>query len=238
MGTHGSSFSSGRSSAAIWLTSERSSSPVTGRPGRRRRRGRPSGARPSLATPRTKPRAGPTSPKRRRRSSSSTASSRSSASSDTSKSASRVTRKTARSAISICGKSQGRKWAITRSSGTNIPRFADLDEARQPLRDLHAREPLLARFGVDARTRARLSESAEMYGNGWPGRRRAASASGRSRGRRSRASSSSSLLGAVVDAADQDSLLGRSAGRARAPRAAPGGRSGRPHARGSRPVSR
>ena len=47
--------------------------------------------------------------------------------------------------------------------------YADLDEARQPLRHLDPGEPLLARSRDRATNTARLSESAEMYGNGWPG---------------------------------------------------------------------
>ncbi len=147
-GTQGSSLSSGRSSAASCIASARSSSPETRytcwsstRSPRFSRSSR-SGETESATSMRTM------SPKRRRCSSSCTASSRSFASSSTSKSASLVSRKVAHSRISICGKSDSRKWAMTSSSGRKRPRAAHLDEPGQPLRHLDAGEPLLPGLGV------------------------------------------------------------------------------------------
>ena len=89
-----------------------------------------------------------TSPKRRRLSSSSTASSRSSASSETEKSASRVTLNAAASAISICGKSPLKEMRDHRIERDEILALPEEHEAGKAFGHLHARESLLARFGV------------------------------------------------------------------------------------------
>ncbi len=108
------------------------------------------------------------SPKRRLRSSSCTASSRSSASSETSKSASLVSRKTTGSLISICGKSAARKWAITSSSGMNSP-LAPTSKNRGSPSGTFTRASRSSPVSGSRTNTARLSDSAEMYGNGWPG---------------------------------------------------------------------
>ena len=134
----------------------------------RRRRGRAGGAISMRddAEPATSSRT--TSPKRRRCSSSSTASSRSSASSDTSKSALRVTRKVVHSTISIFGKSSGRKWRITLSSGRWTPRLPTGRKRGRSSGTFTRAKRSSPVFGSRTK-RPRLSERPEMYGNGWPG---------------------------------------------------------------------
>ena len=102
-----------------------------------------------------------TSPNRRLRNSSSTASSRSSASSETSKSASRVTRKTLHSTISIFGKSEGRKWRSTRSSGKCRPRLPSERKRGSSSGTLTRAKRSSPLFGSRTKT-PRLSERPEM----------------------------------------------------------------------------
>ena len=189
-GTQGSSLSSGRSSAASCFASARSSSPETCTPGRRRRRSprfsRSSsvGRRPTSATSmRTM------SPKRRRCSSSSTASSRSSASSETSKSASRVTRKAAHSRISICGKSESRKWAITCSSGRKRPRLPTSTKRGIPSGTLTRAKRSSPGLGVADEDPEAERERRRCTGTAGRARPRAASAPDRSPARSGRSSS-------------------------------------------------
>ena len=164
------SFSSGRSSSAIWSASARSS--------------RPSiavdlvvaDAEPALAAARasrldidSETSSRTTSPKRRRRSSTCTASSRSSASSESSKSASRVTRKSARSWISMPGEQPGeevRDHGLERQQQPALRRSAG--SAAGPRAPSRGRTAPRRSRGC-ARSTPRLSESGEMYGNGWPG---------------------------------------------------------------------
>ena len=167
-GTQGSSLRSGRSMPAISVASARSRRPWTGytSAGATSRPSRSRASSDSDIDEETSRRT--TSPKGRRRSSSWMASSRSSASSETSKSASRVTRNAARSAISMPGKSQWRKCAMSASIGTSAPRLPTSTKRGSPSGTFTRPN----RSSPDSASRARTaseSDSGEMKGNGWPG---------------------------------------------------------------------
>ena len=158
---------------------------------------------------RARPRARTTSPKRRRRSSSSTASSRSSASSETSKSASRVTRKTAllddlhlreepRQEVRDRRPRAGRTGRAARLRGSAAAPPA-------PSRARSAPRPSPGRATKTPRLSERPGDVGERLARA---RRRAASAPGRSRASKRRSQLLELLLVAVVDARDDDALLG------------------------------
>ena len=147
------------------------------------------------------------SPKRRRRSSSRTASSRSAASSETSKSASRETRKNAHSTISICGKRRGRKCRIASSSGTKQPR-EPIGRNRGSSSGTFTRAK---RSSVESGSRTktpRLSESPEMYGNGWPVPTASGVSTGKTSAREEPLELRQLVLVELVDVRDDDSGLG------------------------------
>ena len=73
-----------------------------------------------------------------------------------------------RSLISICGNSEARKCEITSSSGMKSPRAPTSRKRGSPSGTLTRASRSSPESGSRAKT-ARLSESAEMYGNGWPG---------------------------------------------------------------------
>ena len=79
-----------------------------------------------------------------------------------------MTLKTVGSLSSICGKSEPRKCAITSSSGTKTPR-APTSMNRGSPSGTFTRASRSSPVSGSRTNTARLSDSAEMYGNGWPG---------------------------------------------------------------------
>ena len=110
--------------------------------------------------------------------------------------------------ISISGKSHGRKCAITDSSGICSPRSPIATKRGRPS-GTFTRAKRSSPDSGSRTTTPRLSDSPEMYGNGWPG----PTASGVSTGKIWWANTRFELralgLGRVLDGADDDPLGGQ-----------------------------